>query len=218
MAVERIEAGMHLQRQPALRHELQKFTAAIAARCQMLGAKILVQQREDFEFQIRHAAVVDQRLRAHGVQTLREFGFRDACARREALPELGHRLDRDVQNIEEMAARCTVGAGSRRIRGRQRMQRIHADETRAARRHPANQHFQVAKITDAPIAVRAQCVQLHRDPPQPPPGGQRRRFEALRRRNDQQTILRRTAGDFGLELVVAGRKVHPQLEASARDP
>ena len=40
----------------------------------------------------------------------------------------------------------------------------------------------------------------------------------LRRRNDQQATVERAAGDLRLELVVAGRQIHGQLEAAARDP
>ena len=218
VAIQRIEPSMQLQWQPAPRDEFQKAAAAFAAHRQVRVAEFLMEQRKNFKFQIRHAAIVDQRLRAQLVQAAREFRIGHARTRGEAVRKFRHGRDGYVQNIEEVSARRTVGTRPRRIRRCQRMQRIHPDKAGAARGHPTNQHFQVAKITDAPIDLRAHRIELHRDSPEPPTGGDRSRLEAFRRGNHQQAMLGRAAGYFRLQLVVAGRQIHGQLEAAARNP
>jgi hypothetical protein len=47
----------------------------------------------------------------------------------------------------------------------QRMQRIQADHVGALRGHAHDQRVEVAEVADAPVARRAQAVQLHRRPP-----------------------------------------------------
>src|SRR5436190_20899006 len=49
----------------------------------------------------------------------------------------------------------------------ERVQRAQADHARAATRPLLDQPKQVAEIADAPVALRAQCVELHCGPPDP---------------------------------------------------
>ena len=122
------------------------------------------------------------------------------------------------KTLRKCRLEALYGLDSRRIRRRQRMQGIHADEAGAARRHPANQHFQVAKIADAPIVVRAQCIQLHRDSPEPPTGGNRGGSKHFGGETISKQWSAAPPAILRLELVVAGRQVQRQLEAAARDP
>jgi len=92
MAIQRVEPRMQLQRHSLPGDEIEKTAAAVALCRQMLVAKILIKQREDFEFQISGAAIVDQLLRAQTLQSTRELRVGDARAPSSALGTLAVRV------------------------------------------------------------------------------------------------------------------------------
>ena len=111
-----------------------------------------------------------------------KLGVGDATARRLALGEVRHVLDRDVQHVQELAARRTVRADVRRIRPASARA---ADSGRSMPQPSgaasANQLTQIAKVAHAPVARRAQRIQLHRDAPHALAGGDRRVPRSMRR-------------------------------------
>src|SRR6185503_9402688 len=69
------------------------------------------------------------------------------------------RLELDIERIQRVAAGGTVGTEARR------MQRIEADHARAELRRLLDHAAQVAEVADAPVARRAQAVELEREAP-----------------------------------------------------
>ena len=68
------------------------------------------------------------------------------------------------------------------------MDRVEADERAAALAHIHQHLFQVAKITDAPVVVRTQGVELHAGAPQLFTFEQRLRLVAAFWRNDHPAV------------------------------
>ena len=102
---------------------------------------------------------------------------------------------------------------------RQRMQRIQADESRAARRRPADQHAQDRRNRRCPnCRAIAACRAARRCPT----AAGRRESAAARSiaaaEMIEETAIGSRGGYFRLEFVIAGRQVERQLETPARDP
>ena len=218
MAVERIEQRMHLQPAATRGDERAEIRRTFAVRPQVPLAEVAIQQSENLELRGCDAGVVDQGLGAQCGQSRCERRIGGACARRIAALEfrdLGHR---DVQNVEEVAARSAVWARPQRIGRRQRVQGIQADESRAAWRQPSDQLLQIAEIADAPVAPGPHRVQLHREAPQTPAGDDGRRLVAQRRGYDEQAAVRLAARQPCIELMIPRGQFPRQLEAAARHP
>ena len=92
-----------------------------------------VEQLQHFELERGDAGVVDERRSAQGGEPRLERGRRTMRARFGAFGEIGHRLDVEVQHVEEQPARRAVGARVRRVVRKERVQRIDADDAGAAR-------------------------------------------------------------------------------------
>ncbi len=143
IAIQRVEPGVQLQRQcRAARRSSRKSAAAFAAASP--GACRENLDRAAREFRISDPRRRDSRpVAARAARAIDRANSRigHTRARRRAFLELRHRRHRDVQDVEKMPARRAVGTRSCRIRRRQRVQGIQADEAGAARRHPANQQL-----------------------------------------------------------------------------
>ena len=116
-----------------------------------------------------------------------------------------------------MPARCAVGARARGFRRCQRMQRVQADEARAARRQPTNQLLQIAEISYPPIVVGTQGVQLHGNAPESPALDDGGRLVAYGWRHHQRTASHR-ACHVDFQFVVSRRQVHRHLQPTTGNP
>ena len=72
----------------------------------------------------------------------------------------GHPIECDIERIEEMAARRRERAELRRVRHEQSVERIDADEIGAGRRRDLGEAGEILEIAHAPVALRAQAVDL----------------------------------------------------------
>ena len=86
--------------------------------------------------------------------------FRPRCLRK-----FGNGLDVDVERIEEMPAVGKIRAGLLGPVVEQGMQRIESDRRGAVRGGDVDQVCEVREITVAPVAARADAVELHGDRP-----------------------------------------------------
>ena len=221
MPVERVEPRMHLQAaSPPAATKARNFRARSDLRCQMAAAKISVQEREEFEFEFRDAAIVEPFARRAVLAAALQRGIGESLARRCALLKLRHQRHRNVQDIEKMPARRAVWAAS----VRDPPAPAHAgDSSRRIRRRatPAQRikALQIAEIPDTPILARSQRIQLHGDAPQSPAGDNGRGLVAL---VAAETISRQRsaapAGDLRLEFVIARRQINRQLKMPPSDP
>jgi hypothetical protein len=135
---------------------------------QVRFAKVREQQLQHLELGRRHAGQVDQRLGAQRGQPRLEGGRAHEVARRLAVGKAVDRLHVDVEHVELLARRRAVRARVRGVGREQRMQRVEPDDVRALRGHERDQLVEVAEVADAPVARRAQAVQLHRRAPHAP--------------------------------------------------
>src|SRR5580698_9675133 len=218
MPIEGVEARMQLQQLSARRDEAAERGGTLGAWEEMALVELDEQQPQDLELDLRHAGVVDEPALAQLAQAVLESGLFDARLGGRAMLELRHCRDRDVKDVEKMAARGAVRAGALGLRRRQSVQRIQADEARAPRRAPADQGFQILEISDAPVAPGAYGIELDGDAPQPSAAANGLGLVAVGRRDHQRTAARRARPDLDLELVSSGRELERQLQAAARDP
>src|SRR5271155_4744450 len=72
ITIERIKARMHLQEFAAGGSEGAEIPRPRGPGCQMPIAEIAIQQLENFEFEVRHASVVDQFTEAQFAKPLRD--------------------------------------------------------------------------------------------------------------------------------------------------
>ena len=134
-------------------------------------------------------------------------------------PEIGDRRDVEIEDIDEQPARRTVGAELPGLIGEQGVQGIDADDAGACLGGEIEQRLEVSEVADAPVALRAQAVELHRRTPDPSALAQCRRLVALVRRDDQLHPRRlRPFGFAQLEAVVAGGNGLRQRQESALVP
>src|ERR1700722_8974206 len=215
---ERVDARVQLQQLPARRHETAERGGTLGPGDEMTIVKLREQQPQDLELELRDARVVDEPRRPQLAQTVLERRLLDARLSGAAMFELRHVCDRDVEHVEEMAVRGAVRTRALRLRRRQGVQRIQADEARAARREPADQGLEILEIADAPVAPRAYGVELNGDAPQPSSAADGLRLIALGRRQDQRTAAGRAGADLDLELMSSRRELGRQLQAPAGDP
>jgi hypothetical protein len=165
VGVERIVDGMQTQRLALHLDETAKRLGALAVAIQMMEAEARVQELENFELRGGNADVVDVRGRTQATQRRLELLGSDALASLGALGEIRHVFHGDVQHVEKLPIRRTVGTDVRRIRRHQRMQRIETDDAAAERRGVTNQLAQIAEIAHAPVTRRAQRIELRSDAP-----------------------------------------------------
>src|SRR6185437_11536875 len=74
-----------------------------------------------------------------------------------------NRLRIDIESIEEQAAVRRIGAAIAGAVVEQRMQRIEADAVGAELMGKPDQAFEIGKIPHAPVAGRADAVELYRN-------------------------------------------------------
>lgn len=168
VGLQRLEQGVLAQRFALRRDKGQEGLAACigsAGRRKMPRAKVLEQQLQHFELGGGHAGMVDQRRGPQRREPALEPRRFDVPARGLAGREIVDRLDVDVQHVDPLPRRRAVGAGARRIGREQRVQRVQADQVGALPGHAVDERFEVAEIADAPVARRAQCIELQRRPP-----------------------------------------------------
>ena len=99
----------------------------------------------------------------------------------------------------------------------QRVQRVEPDEGRSVFRCAADHRAQVGEITDAPVAARAQRVELHGDAPEPGARGDCRRLVALTRRHDDRAVRERQRRHRQAQAMISGWQLR-QLERAPRKP
>src|SRR5580658_10590892 len=112
MPIERIEQGMHLQEFPAGGDKGTEVPRAFGAFRQMPVTEFSVQEREDFEFELRHAPVVDPFPASQVSQTLPDALLGQTGMRGRAFLKLSYLRNGNVQDIEKMPAGRAVGTRS----------------------------------------------------------------------------------------------------------
>ena len=169
MLIQRVEAGVHLQQGTAGAYETAKGGGTFGAMRQVLLAKIAKQQLENLELELGDATVIDER---RGAQLLQSAGETCALATRARAAaqswNSGTAGTADVQQIEKMPVRCAVRACPRGSAGASACRGFNPMKPAPRGRQPANQGFEIAKITDSPVVAGAHRVKLHRHAPQAP--------------------------------------------------
>ena len=211
--VERIVDRMQPQRIALHFDETAKRPTPLRVVLQMIATETRVQERENLELRGGNADVVDIGGAAQSLQRCLEIRFRDAAARRFALGEIGHVLDRDVEHVEELTVRRTVRTDVRRIRRHERVQRIEADDAAAERCGVTDQLAQIAEIAHAPVARRTQRVELRGDAPHALACSDRRQLITVRRGNDETQLTAEAGVQRDRCSVIAER----QIRQSQRD-
>jgi hypothetical protein len=173
------------------------------ARGQMAIAEMRVQPLERPHLDARHARVIDQRLGTergelalHGVR----FDFPTQVVAFSVLRHFGHR---DIEDVQKLARGGAVGTRLRGVRAEERVQRVDAHEVGPATRRMLDELSQVGEIPDAPVALRAERVELGREAPRPLSGPQPPGLEAALRCHDQHAVGRRQRVDRRAKLVIA---------------
>ena len=131
----------------------------------MFVRKVLPQQRQRLVFGGGHTGVVHHLGAAQRSQAALEGDALHQGAHGVAFGVFGHILDGDVERVQRFAAAGAVGAGHFGALGEQGVQRVQAHEVGAQAGHHLDQRTQVAQVTHAPVARRAQGVELHAGPP-----------------------------------------------------
>jgi len=158
---------------------------------------------EHRQLQRRDACVVHERRVAQRPQPHLEFARAGDRHRLGAIAEIRHRLDVDVQDVEEAARRGTVGARVLRVVGKQRVQGIDAHDAGAAAAPLAQQRGEVGEVADAPVAPRSQRVELRRRAPHALFALHGHRVVAARGRDDERRFGERVAVAQDRQAVIA---------------
>jgi hypothetical protein len=184
----------------------------------MLGTEALEGRFEHRQLEAGDGRVVDLRRGAHLRESRAEAGIAHDGLRAARALHFEHGGHVDEHHVERMAAGRAVRRIQRRVRRKQRVHRADADEVRALRGREAQDLLQVGEITDAPVVLRAQRVELHGHAPQPAARGQRGRLVALVRRDDQRTFV--AAGEFEVQMqpVIPRRQVRGQRQVAQHVP
>src|SRR5215469_12643716 len=104
-----------------------------------------------------------------------------------------------------------------RLGGKQRMQRIDADDRSAALPRGASERRKIAKVSDAPVVLAAQTVELAAQSPAARTRLELRGQIAPIRRDNQIDACRNVAG-FELQTVIAQRQTCRQRHRQAPSP
>jgi hypothetical protein len=208
---------MRLQQRAAARHEREELLAAFRVGKQMAAAEIPEQQLENLEFHLGDTVVIDEIGAAQRIESCPELRLVYPFAHGLAVDVFRHRGHRNVQDVQEVTARGAIRTRPQWVCRRQRVQRIQADEARAARRQPADELLQIVEIADPPVRPGTDRVELHRNAPEAPPLTDGGGLVTFGRRQDQGTT-RRDAAQQDLQFVVARRQIQRQFQPAAGDP
>src|SRR5690606_14655531 len=117
------------------------------------------------------AFVVDERRRAQLRQARLERFVGDFAPRLLALRELGYGLNVDVPDTEEAPVGRGIGTRLPRRLGEQAVKRIETDGVGAEAGAELPQRRQPREVADAPIAPRAEAIELEHERPLARPRG-----------------------------------------------
>ncbi len=180
--MQRIEHGMLLERLAHLRAKSAERQRPLGRGGKVAPLERREQELEHAQLETPHREIVDQLGGARILQLAAEAAIAEHGARLAALGEVGHRRGVEVEHVQEQAAGWRVRADVVGVGGEQGVQRVDPDRARAERRGPLGQVGEVGEVAHAPVALRADAVELRGHAPEP---GPRRRPVATGGRHDQ---------------------------------
>ena len=168
VGLQRLEQCMQAQAFTPALHKAVELRCAGRALGQVLLREVLPQQGQRRVFGGGHTSVVHHLGAAQRGQAALEGGTLHTLAHGRGLGVFGHVFDGDVERVQRLAAAGAVGAGHLGALGKQGVQRVQAHEVGSQAGHHLDQRTQVAEVTHAPVARRAQGVELHAGAPPAP--------------------------------------------------
>ena len=179
--LQRFEERVQMQPPSAFGLEAAERVSAIGVRPEVVLAEMTVETLEERQLEACDRGVIHELCVARRLQ--RRLKLRRAHARQNvrALARIAHRFDVDIEHVQKKARRRAVRTRVRGIVRKQSVQGIHADHAGAAMAPLLDDRAQVREIAHAPVALRAQRIELQRRSPYAAAAGEGRgQIAALR--------------------------------------
>ncbi|MNV46317.1 hypothetical protein D3C71_1381420 [compost metagenome] len=186
MSMQRVECRLLIQTFAAVDNKLLEcLTLRVSGFTRLEQRECQLQRRQ---LKLRHLAVIHPIAGTGLGQLFLRCRFQPPLLSGFVALEILHRVHVNIDDVQPASRRRAIRTGAFRVSRVQRVNRIQPDKSAAPFTDLLHHLAQVAKVTDAPVAIGAKSVKLDASAPQLLAGQQGIRFEAAFRRHNQPAL------------------------------